>query len=347
MTPGPVHGRILFSGPAAEGLRPGSTVILRVIKSLDPAGDAPGSVPRRWAVGIGGRVYPASTDLPLEPGISLRARVAVAAGKLVLNISDVLPRVPGADAAEAVRSALRSLGLPGGADAEAVAQALVRTGLPLQAETIRSVLSLLRRTGIDARTGARAAAALVDRGFDPAGETARRLLPVLTFGEKGGEDHRRYRHRELPRSARAIKGLTETLAVHPGSVATPLQAFNHSRAASQAWVVIPFVFAEGRGERIAGTIRILYDAFASRPLALSVVTGDIACHLSLQGGRKRLSIFCADGLKAAATLALDSARPKFHNMGLEVDDTVNGGDAFDGFTPVRAGTTLSSVDTVG
>jgi hypothetical protein len=44
---------------------------------------------------------------------------------------------------------------------------------------------------------------------------------------------------------------------------------------------------------------------------------------------------------------LDSLRAKFHNMGLEVDDTIKEGNAFDGFTPVEEGEILPSVDTVG
>jgi hypothetical protein len=328
-------------------LRPGAVVVLRVIKSLDPIGDAPGAVPRRWAVGIGGKVYPAVTDLPLEPGATLRARVTMAQGKLVLSTADVPPE----PAAEAVRSVLASLGAPTGSDAELVALALARAGLPLQAETIRKVLALLQRTGIDAKTGARAAATLVDRGFDPSGGAARSLLPVLTFGQRGGEDHRRYRGRELPRSPRAVKDFAGGLAVDPGPVASALQAYNHTRAGSQTWIVIPYVFEEGSGpsrraERIAGTIRILYDVYASRPLALSLVAGEISFHLPLQGKTRRLSVFCPEPLKGVVSRALDSARPKFHNMGLEVDDTVNGGDGFDGFTPVEALPGFSGVDTL-
>jgi hypothetical protein len=74
----------------------------------------------------------------------------------------------------------------------------------------------------------------------------------------------------------------------------------------------------------------------------------IAFHLPLQSKKRSLSIFCDDEqIRRAATRALDSLRSKFNNMGLEVDDTVNEGDAFDGFSPVAEGGTLPSVDTVG
>ena len=351
MIPGPVEGRIHVTAKPGSELRPGSTVVLHVIKSLDGAGDAVGSSSRKWAVGIGGKVYPAFTDVALEPGATLKARVALVQGKLVLNVSDRMPdRVP-----DAVRSALQAAGVPAGQDAEIIARALARSGLPLLPETIQKARALLARVGLEARSGARAAATLVDRGFDLAGETARTLLPVLAFGQKGGEDHRRYRGRDLPGSREAVKKFASTLAVDPGGTASALQAYNHTRGASQTWVVIPFVFNvrakspqdERPGDRIAGSIRILYDAFASRPVAFSLVTDEISFHLPLQGKRGALSLYCAEALRPAAARSLDSLRAKFHNMGLEVDDTINEKDAFDGFSPVEEGAGFFRVDTVG
>jgi hypothetical protein len=146
-----------------------------------------------------------------------------------------------------------------------------------------------------------------------------------------------------------VQAFASSLAALPTGPASPLQAYNHTRAGSQTWVVIPFVFGEAgasSNERTAGTIKILYDTFRKRPLALSLVTDGIAFHLPLQG-KASLSIFCDEALKNAALEGLDTLKPKFHNMGLEVDDTINEGDAFDGFSPVEEGVTLSSVDTVG
>jgi hypothetical protein len=202
---------------------------------------------------------------------------------------------------------------------------------------------------MDARQGARAAATLVDKHVGLGSETARALLPVLAFGQKGGEDPRRYRGRQHPESRAAMKAFASSLAALPAGTATPLQAYNHTRGSAQSWVVIPFVFGEAgasQTERTAGTIKILYDAFRKRPLALSLVTKGISFHLPLQG-KASLSIFCDGALKHAVAGGLDTLKSKFHNMGLEVDDTINEGDGFDGFSPVEEGVTLSSVDTVG
>jgi hypothetical protein len=330
MTAGPIGGSIHVSSRPELGLRQGDLVTLHVIKRLEGS---------KWAVGIGGRVYPATSELALEPGAMLRARVGAAAGKLVLTISEVIP--------DAVRAALQQEGIPSGGEAELIARALARSGLPILTETIQKVKALLTRSELDPRKGARLAATIVERGIDPSSSGARALLPVLGFGEKGGENPRRYKGRQLPDTPDAVKKYVAGLAAEPAAPPSALQAYNHIRGKSQTWVVIPFCFTAGE-QSIQGTMKILFDPFQSRPLAFSLSTDGIGFHLPLQGKNKMLRIFSDDErTRRAAARGLDSLRSKFHNMGLEVDDTVNEGDAFDGFSPVEEGVTLPSVDTVG
>jgi hypothetical protein len=95
-------------------------------------------------------------------------------------------------------------------------------------------------------------------------------------------------------------------------------------------------------------MKILFDPFPPRPLAFTLATSDISFHLPLGPGRGRLAMYCDDKrLRRAAQRGLDSLRSKFHNMGLEVDDIINKGEAFDGFSPAEEGMILPSVDTVG
>jgi hypothetical protein len=338
MNPNPVGGNIQISLRPESGLHLGDLVTLHVIKQLEGA---------KWAVAIGGRVYPAFSAVPLEAGALLRARVGFAGGKLILTISDILPDV--------VRAAIERQGLPAGGDAEFIARALARSGLPILAETINKVRTLLAQSGLEPRRGARAAASIIDRRIDPGSPGARALLPVLAFGEKGGEDSRRYRGRPLPDTPRKVKEFVAALPADPASRHSALQAYNHIRGKSQTWVVIPFVFTEDK-QRVSGTMKILYDPFHSRPMAFTLSTGGISFHLALRGGQEpaharaggRLTLYCDDEkVRRAAGKVLDSMRPKFHNMGLEVDDTIIEGDEFDGFSPVEEGVTLPSVDTVG
>jgi hypothetical protein len=111
--------------------------------------------------------------------------------------------------------------------------------------------------------------------------------------------------------------------------------------------VIPFSFTIGTAT-LAGTLKILYDPFRSAARAMTLCTPEVSFHLPLEGKERSLSIFCeSSAMRAAVDRGLDSLRSKFHNMGLEVDDTIKEGDGFDGFSPVAEGETLPSVDTVG
>ena len=330
MTPDPIKGAIRIARAPEMGLRPGQSVSVNVIKHLEGA---------KWAVAVNGRVFPAFSELPLQAGQVLRARVSAAEGKLLLTVTEEVP--------DAVRTALVLQGLPAGGEAEMIAHALARSGLPILAETIEKVRALLSRSGLEQRRGARIAATLVDRGIDPAGPGAHALLPVLGFGERGGEDHRRYRGRQLPDTPRAVKEFAAALSGDAASRPSILQAYNHIRAKSQSWVIIPFVFTSG-SRRIAGTMKILFDPFQSRPLAFTLCTEGISFHIPLGARPGKLALYCDDeATLRAAQRGLDSLRSKFHNMGLEVDDIINKGEAFDGFSPAEEGMILPSVDTVG
>ena len=330
MTASPVGGSIHITARAQTALRQGDTVDLHVIKRLDAG---------KWAVGIGGRVYPALSGLALEPGATLKARVSLAMGKVTLTISEVVQDV--------VVAALQRLGVPATGIELAIARALARSGLPIQEQTIQKIRQLLAREGTDARTGARAAATLVDKGIDLGSDAARSILPVLAFGQKGGGDPRRYKGRPLPETPEAVRDFISTLAADPDDSPSALQAYNHIRGRSENWVVIPFVFTT-EGKTLAGTLKILYDPFRSAARAMTLCTPGISFHLPLQGTRRSLSVFCdSAAMTREARGALDSLRSKFHNMGLEVDDTIKEGDGFDGFSPAAEGETLPSVDTVG
>jgi hypothetical protein len=330
MTSGPVGGRLQIALPPEPGLKPGDTVTVHVIKRLEAG---------KWAVGIAGRVYPATSDLLLEPGASLRARISMSGGRLALVVSDVLP--------DAIQSALSRQGIASGGVEETIARALARAGLPLLPETIERMKPLLARSDADTRRGARIMAALIDKGIDPGSPAGQALLPVLGFGDRGGENPRRYRGKPLPDTKRAVKELVAGLQAAPSDRPALLQAYNHLPARSQTWIVIPFVFTKN-SERIAGTMKILVDTLRQRPLALSIVTEGLGVHLPLQGKKRSLSVYCDQGpMRRAAEAGLDSLRAKFHNMGLEVDDTIKDGDAFDGYSPIEEASNLPSVDTVG
>jgi hypothetical protein len=312
-------------------LRPGDLVVLTVIKQLTAG---------KWAVGIGGRVYPAFSTLMLSPGSVLKARVSSADGRLLLSLS--------AEPQDPLTAALVREGIPANAESQLIARALILAGLPVRGETIDKVRALMSRLKLPSHKGARLTAALMDKGIDPSSRGIEALMALLSFGERGGGDPRRYRGKPLPTTAKAVKEFAAGLAAAAeADRPDALQAFNHCRGRAQTWVVVPFVFGAD-DDRLAGTIKVLYDPFLARPLRLALTVEGVAFWLPLEGKSKKLSIFCDDpALRAAVQRGLDRLRAKFHNMGMEVDDTVLGGDAFDGFSPVKEGTSLPIIDVAG
>lgn len=327
---GPAAGAIRISPDAGLHLQSGQTVSLTVIKQLAPG---------KWAVAIGGRVYPAFSRLALEPGAVLSARVSSTAGRFVLTLT--------AERADPLAATLHGQGLPTDETTVAIVRALAASGLPIRAETIDRMRTALSRLKMPDRRAARLAAALIGKGIDPSGPAADALLALLGLGDKGGGDARRYRRRPLPENGPAVRAAVEKAAVEGADRPSALQLFNHVKGKGQTWVVIPFVF-DGAKDPIAGTIKIQYDPFFSKPLRLAVTANGMSFFLPLEGPSRRLSIFCDEPrMMRAAERGLDSLRAKFHNMGMEVDDTILGGEVFDGFSPASEGDELSSVDVVG
>lgn len=330
VTPGAAGGAIQLSLRPGLRLRPGETVILTVIKRLDA---------EKWAVGIQGRVYPAFSRLALQPGSVLRARVGSSAGRLLLSLSD--------QPQDLLRSVLQRAGIPAGAESQLIARALVLSGLPIRAETIEKIRAYLSRLKLEPHKAARLIATLIDKGIDPSSRGVQALLGLLSFGERGGADPRRYRGRRLPTTPQEVKEFVGGLAASAPDAGDAIQAFNHIRGRAQTWIVVPFVFDADK-DRLAGTIKILFDPFLSRPLRLALTAGDVSFHLPLEGKKKKLSVFCDDpAMQRAARRGLDTLRAKFHNKGIEVDDIILGGDAFDGFSPIAEGSSLPSIDVAG
>lgn len=329
-TPGAAGGAIQISVRPGLRLRPGDLIVLTVIKKLDAG---------KWAVGIGGRVYLAFSQLALEPGSVLRARVGTSSGRLLLSLAEQPP--------DLIRTALAREGVPGGTASQTIARALIMAGLPIRAETIEKVRARMSNLRMAPHKGARLIAALIDKGIDPASRGVEALLGLLAFGERGGADPRRYRGRPMPTTASAVKELVSALAASTSKSADAIQAFNHARGRSQTWVVVPFAFDDGP-RRMCGTIKILFDPFLSRALRLVLSAEGVSFFLPLEGRKRKLSIFVDDpALERDVRRGLDRLRSKFHNMGMEVDDTILGGDAFDGFSPTAEGASLPIIDVAG
>lgn len=329
MTPGITGGHIQISASAGVGLRAGDSVVLTVLKRLDTG---------KWAVGIAGRVFPAISDLDLSPGTTLRARVGTSAGRVVLTVQKGLENPASV--------ALVRQGLPDNPMTQLIAASLLRSGRPILSETVERIRSILSRSGLEPRRAARLAATLLDKGIDLGSQGLEPLMALLSLGEKGGGDPRKYRGRPFPGSAAELRKLVSGVGGNGGEPAG-LQVFNHARGSSCSWVIVPFVFTQEQ-ESVAGTMKFLYDEHAGRLLRFVLSSEGVHFSLALEGRARRMTVFCdGEPSRRAVRRGLDTLRAKFHNMGMEVDDTVSDGELFDGFSPSWEGATLRSIDAVG
>jgi hypothetical protein len=336
-TAGPVppaaQGSIQVSARPGLGLRAGDVVTLHVLKRLTDD---------KWAVGLKGRVLPARTDLDLAAGSTLRARVQSAGGRIVF----VLDR----GAASPLADALGRQGIPATPETQLIAAALVRSGRAVDPSNVERVRALLAKTRLEARRGARAAATMLDKGLELASEGAADLLELLCLGDPGGRDPRRQRGRPFPRNAREAK---ESLAAaaSPEEPSSSLHVYNALRGRSETWIVVPFLYREGKAE-CPGSLRLLVDPYAGRLRRMVVgvrPSGGVAWHFEFTlEGRRHMTVYCDDSASLHAARAnLDTLTAKVHNMGIEVSDTVREGQEFDGFSSAREDAVIAAVDAEG
>ncbi len=326
-------GSIRVSARQGLDLRAGDVVSLHVIKRL--TGD-------KWAVGLGGRVLPARTDLELSPGAVLRARVQSAAGRVIF----VLDR----GAESPLADALFRAGVSDNPEARLIAAALLRGGRPVDPDTVDRVRGLLTKARREARRGARAAATMLDKGIDPDSSGAVDLLDLISLAEPGGRDPRRHRGRRYPRDPGETKA-DLTAAAPPDAPTSGLHVYNALRGRSETWMVIPFIYRDGDAE-CPGTMKLLVDPYAGRLRRLVVgvrPAGGGTWHFAFEvGGRRRMSVYADDvPIPGAARANLDILSAKVHNMGIEVSDTVRDGREFDGFSSADADAVPAAVDARG
>jgi hypothetical protein len=325
MNPAPVGATIRISTRAALDLRPGQAVTVQVLKPLADG---------KWAVGLSGRVFPALSAVPLETGQRLDAVVERAGRQILLRLSG-----------QATLQA--AVSVPAARFAETAATALLSEGLPADEALVRRIAARLRTLAGPERKNARTLAIAEARGIDPDSPGIDALLALLHFEEN--PDRGRYRRRQLPPGeddqASAVKA---ELAREPADDALGL--FNALRPADRGaghWIAIPFSFRyEGRD--LCGTARFLYQGPFPRPLRVALdVRGRRQWGFALSGrpGARRLEVF-ADGAEARrrARDALTELRAKLQNHGVEVDDSINDTNAFDGYT---AAVGSGRVDLVG
>jgi hypothetical protein len=332
MLSGPESVNIRLQATGGVDLRTGELVSVQVLNRL--AGG-------KWAVGIQGRVLPASSALPLTAGSRLLVRVASEGGRLVLKVLErPLP---------ALRELAVREGLPPDKATEQILAAFLAGGLKVQSSAVRQVRLLLDRLRLPPQRFARLAVQLLEKNIDLASPCVDTLLPLLGFGEDSGR-RRKGRGRREPDPFRAEAALKGRLRDSADGEQGPLALFNHLRCVSEQWVIVPFQYGE-----LAGTIRLLRASpgAAARRLVLTANTpeGGRWSFVLTRGEEGQGYALCSfrdrDGKPAVARRRWLDLAQKLQNLGVKSDDTIRVDDDFDGFSLPWETVPYRGVDTTG
>ncbi len=277
--------RLQLAQQSPAGLRNGQLVQARVVKALTDS---------KWLLAIGGRVFPATSEVGLRPGQVLAARVHLEAGRVFLQLTEQL-----AESGAFRRSGpiLERLGLPQDERAAQLLRAFMREGLALDSERFTRIHRVAGRLAIEQLGDLRLLAILDRKGFGELIELWTQIQHLLTGirdrdSSRDQERRRRQGGERDRREGRGTAGVGEdSLSAAPPSAADSgevgllagelraqmrrsveeaehlLQLFNHSRERRPAsatdherrhWVVIPLELERLR-TRYTGSARLLLD----------------------------------------------------------------------------------------
>jgi hypothetical protein len=329
---GPISIRL--QAGSALGLRTGELVSVQVLNRLAGA---------RWAVGIRGRVMPASAELPLTAGSRLLARASREGGRLVLRVIDrPLP---------ALRELALREGLPADRATEQILAAFLAAGLKVQPGSVRQMRQLLERLRLPPQRFARLAVQLLEKNIDLASPGVDALLALLGYGEGTGRRREGDRRGGHPGSSAEAEGeLRRLVAASSDGEESPLPLYNHLRSPTEQWVVIPYRYGE-----LTGTIRLLCGPAGVPARRLVLVAGTeggerwsfVLTRRQEAEGYELHAFSDREGQPGRSRERWRALVQKLQNLGVKSDDTIRVDGDFDGFSLPWETVHYRGVDTVG
>jgi len=313
----------------------GSEIPVRVLKPLATG---------KWAIGIGGKVFAARSDVPLEAGDVLRARVSVLQdGSISLRI--------GPSREDPLGAFLSREGLPDDSLLRTLAGAFLRHQRPLEPNVLRKSLKLLSRDPDRSKREAAVLAVMDDKGWDVSGPCTRTVMELVDYGNGRRGSERRRKNGEACEGKDGLRNAIRRSFLDASKGCGPLQVFNHGKGSHGTWVVAPFSLQAG-GMELQGTLRLLQEPVSSRAVRMVLVVrsedgSEWSFSMPLTGAQRRLTVYCGPKTtREAVKRHLHLLASDFRNLGLEVDDIIHGNDEFDGFFEVRGTESMRCIDTV-
>jgi hypothetical protein len=331
MKPVPTDLKLNLNARSELTLRSGDSLLVTVIKRLTGG---------RWAVGIRGRVLPASSEVELTPGQRLKAVVDIQGNRIILKIAG--------EAADPIRELVQRQGLQPGEAVESLVTAFLRSGLSITPDRLLHARQLLERFRLDPKKFARLIAILLSKGINPRSPGLEHLLHVLVYGEEDqGRDRGRGR-RHSPDPEQLARQLQKDVEPAQDGEASSLQVFNHLRGSDQTWVVIPISYSFEGGGTVVGTVRLRFNTSTQRTDRLVVAarsSGGGKWSFLLNPQTSEMHVF-GDSPDKPAKAELDVLLLKLQNLGVKTDDTIREEQNFDGFDLPWEELSYRNIDTV-
>ncbi len=331
-------------------LVPGEIVNVRVLNRI---------YGKKWAIGIGGRVYSALSDLDLTPNEFLKARVVLEKGQLILKL------VNSESSFDATENLLVRLSLPRDEITKEIVKNLLRANLPIDEYIVGEIRKILAKLKNIPRIKAiRLLSLLIDKGIDISKSEMFPLLAILDYshsdqgrGKNKKEKNKKWRKEILSLSEEEesddeIKTvLKRQLLRKAEGEDSPLLVFNHLYAKHENWIIFPFSI-HWENKSLSGTIRVKYSLFDKNfekaALQVNIKSGKLFFEIRKDNVGYAITVFC-DSPRVEIMIKKNIMYLKsiLQNLHVKIDDNIYKIDDFDGFSKVNDIINYHTINTVG
>lgn len=316
---------------AAAEIKPGDSVVLRVVKSLSGG---------KWQVSHNGKLFVVGATIKLEPGQIIRTRAERSGNRIILRQNQ----------SNTAETANRMGQLPGGPAAEGppidlLLRAFQKIGLQIDTLLFRKAREAFLKSANRSRTTAAVLAALAEKNLSPDIGIADYISSILDRdGGSSADGERKRRNRRGSKEAN-VEPIIDQLKLQfetPGNEDSPLQLFNHLKGKSETWILLPYSINRN-GVGLSGTIRLRVDRSGKiRRVAFDASAGPSPYTVSFDwpfADGDPISVGCADNGMLKNFLRRQSELPeKLRNLDSINDDNSSEGSYYDSIALERTNT---------
>ncbi len=321
---------------AGAEIRPGDTVMLKIIKPL--AGG-------KYQVSHNGRPLIVDSNVELKAGQVIRTKASTSGPHLLLRLLQNPTSPVMENSSRQFMSPIREHSL-----VEALVQAFQKAGLSVDTPMFGKAKAAFAKAANKTRTAARILAALAEKDISPENSVADYITSILGSDTKSGENTPRRRGNRDGAETPNLKSLIEQLKLQietPDDRESPLHLFNHLKGKDESWILLPYNVKQS-GSEVTGTIRLRVGRSGDiRRVALDAFAGrtpyTVAFNWPLADG-EAVKVGCADkGMLRAFFSRANELPEKLRNLDSINDDNNIEDDCFDGLALEKI-STIEGVD---